>query len=146
MDIKSIQKLIDLVKKNNVAELEISQNGETVHIVLNQLDNVSKEGGKVSSEAKKVSDSELELHASKVVSNQKIIKSPMVGTVYLGASPDATHFVQKGQRVKMGDTLCIIEAMKMFNRIEAEQEGVVVDILVNDSSPVEYGQALFIIE
>ena len=70
MDIKSIQKLIDLVKKNNVAELEISQNGETIHIVLNQLENVSKESGKVSLEGKKVDSVEPELQTLKVVNNR----------------------------------------------------------------------------
>ncbi len=150
MDIKGIQKLIDLVKKNNVAELEISQNGEMVHIVLNSTDNTVKKGEPTglsvnNSDVKNNTLTE-ENHELKVPSNRKTIKSPMVGTVYLASSPNELPFVHKGKKVKVGDTLCIIEAMKMFNRIEADQEGVIVDILVQDSSPVEYGQILFVIE
>ncbi len=72
--------------------------------------------------------------------------SPMVGTMYIASSPDAPPFVKIGQHVKVGDTLCIIEAMKMFNEIEADRSGVIVDILVQNGEPVEYDQPLFIIE
>lgn len=72
--------------------------------------------------------------------------SPMVGTMYTSPSPDAPQFVTVGQSVKVGDTLCIIEAMKMFNEIEADRAGVIVDVLVNNGEPVEYDQPLFIIE
>lgn len=81
----------------------------------------------------------------KTVTGHKVC-SPMVGTMYASPSPDAPPFVKIGQSVKVGDTLCIIEAMKMFNEIEADRAGVIVDILVQNGEPVEYDQPLFIIE
>lgn len=74
------------------------------------------------------------------------VKAPMVGTFYISPSPDAQPFVKVGQTVKTGDTLCIIEAMKMFNEIEADRSGSIKEILVNNGEPVEFGQPLFIIE
>lgn len=74
------------------------------------------------------------------------VKAPMVGTLYMSPSPDAPPFVSAGQTVKVGDTLCIIEAMKMFNEIEADRSGVIKEILVGNGEPVEFGQPLFIIE
>jgi acetyl-CoA carboxylase biotin carboxyl carrier protein len=75
-----------------------------------------------------------------------VVKSPMVGTFYLAPSPDADPFIRVGQKVKVGDTLCLIEAMKMFNKIKADKAGKVVDILANDASPVEFDQGLVVIE
>jgi len=74
------------------------------------------------------------------------IKSPMVGTFYRKPSPDKPAFVEKGQTIKKGDVVCIIEAMKLFNEIESEIEGVIVDVLVNDASPVEFDQVLFLVK
>ena len=84
--------------------------------------------------------------AAPVVSAANALKSPMVGTFYRSASPTSAAFVEEGQTVKVGDTLCIIEAMKLMNEIEADRAGVVKKILISDGQPVEYGEPLFIIE
>ena len=76
----------------------------------------------------------------------EVITSPMVGTFYRAASPDSKPFVEKGQKVKKGDTLCILEAMKMMNQVNAETGGTIIDIMVDDAEPVEFGQPLFIIK
>ena len=75
-----------------------------------------------------------------------IITSPMVGTFYRAASPESKPFVEKGQKVSKGDTLCILEAMKMMNQVNAETGGTIIDILVDDAEPVEFGQPLFVIK
>ena len=76
----------------------------------------------------------------------ELITSPMVGTFYRAASPDSKPFVEKGQKVKKGDTLCILEAMKMMNQVNAETGGTIIDIMVEDAEPVEFGQPLFVIK
>ena len=76
----------------------------------------------------------------------EVITSPMVGTFYRAASPDSKPFVEKGQKVKKGDTLCILEAMKMMNQVNAETGGTIIDIMVDDAEPVEFGQPLFVIK
>ena len=86
------------------------------------------------------------VEAAPVVSAANAVKSPMVGTFYRSASPTSAAFVTEGQTVKVGDTLCIIEAMKLMNEIESDRAGVVKQILITDGQPVEYGEPLFIIE
>ena len=83
---------------------------------------------------------------SKDLPDGDIITSPMVGTFYRAASPDSKPFVEKGQKVSKGDTLCILEAMKMMNQVNAETGGTIIDILVDDAEPVEFGQPLFVIK
>jgi len=149
IDTKEIKKLIKLLDESNVAEIEISQGDESMRVsrsggiyaaapvahapVATAPAPAKEEGPHVKASA---SDDEAGHH----------IKSPMVGTFYRSPSPDAASFAEVGQRVKAGDTLCIIEAMKMMNQIEADKSGVVKAILVDDGTPVEYDQTLIIID
>lgn len=151
MDIPKIKKLIDLVNKNNVAELEVHEGDKSVRITrvmanANVIAPVGAESPRVIIEQVKA-DSALK-DSSKVTEAEKghMVKAPMVGTVYLAAAPGAKHFVEVGQTVKPGDTLCLIEAMKMFNRIESDKGGVIKALLVDNGQPVEFDQPLCVIE
>ena len=150
MDLRKLKALIDLVEKSGIAELEITEGEEKVRI--------AKQGGSApapsfhmhhaspmpqtapvapaAAPAEPVAAAEPEGHA---------VKAPMVGTFYRSSAPGAQSFVEVGQTVKAGDTLCIIEAMKLMNEIEADASGVIKAILVENGQPVEYGQPLFII-
>jgi acetyl-CoA carboxylase biotin carboxyl carrier protein len=146
MDLRKLKKLIDLVQESGIAELEITEGEEKVKIV---------KGGSVSLSAAPVAA----LSAPPVAApapaalpgepepgqEGHVVKAPMVGTFYRSPSPDAKPFVEVGQAVKEGDTICIIEAMKLMNEIEADASGVVKAILVENGQPVEYGQPLFIL-
>src|SRR6476620_5238278 len=148
MDLRKLKKLIDLVQESGIAELEITEGEEKVKIV---------KGGHVSvSAAAPVPVAPIEARApapaapapaAEAPAGQEghVVKAPMVGTFYRSPSPDAKAFVEVGQTVKEGDTICIIEAMKLMNEIEADAGGVVKAILVENGQPVEYGQALFIL-
>jgi acetyl-CoA carboxylase biotin carboxyl carrier protein len=151
MDLRKLKKLIDLVQESGIAELEITEGEEKVKIV---------KGGVVSvSAVAPIPQPAPELRApaapvaapaaaaAEVPAGQEghVVKAPMVGTFYRTPSPDAKPFVEVGQAVKEGDTICIIEAMKLMNEIEADAGGVVKAILVENGQPVEYGQALFIL-
>jgi acetyl-CoA carboxylase biotin carboxyl carrier protein len=148
MDIRKIKKMIDLVNENNIAELEVHEEKESVRITLNKNISNFAQIMQPSSAIMQQSDQKLLPEESKteIVDNRHTVKSPMVGSVYLSATPGAKHFVDIGQQVKVGDTLCLIEAMKMFNRIEADKTGTIAVRLVENAQPVEYGQPLFIIE
>jgi len=153
MDIRKIKKLIELLDESGIAEIEIKEGEESVRI--------TRQGGSVPAPAPQqiistpapaaapapaatpAADSAPAAEAE--VSGHKIT-SPMVGTFYRAASPGASPFTEVGQTVNAGDTLCIIEAMKILNQIEADQSGTVKAILVEDGQPVEFGQPLFIIE
>jgi acetyl-CoA carboxylase biotin carboxyl carrier protein len=151
MDLRKLKALIDLVEKSGIAELEITEGEEKVRI--------AKQGGAVPpptylhpvppapqaapapvaaapAPAEAAAPAEPEGH---------VVKAPMVGTFYRSSAPGAQAFVEVGQPVKAGDTLCIIEAMKLMNEIEADASGVIKAILVENGQPVEYGQPLFII-
>jgi len=148
MDIRKIKKLIDLVNENNIAELEIHEEKESVHIVLNK-NNLPTSANLLPSlpiaptvEVKSL----IEQPAAINNTSKNTINSPMVGSVYLSPSPGAKNFVEIGHKVKAGDTLCLIEAMKMFNRIEADRAGTITACLVSNGQPVEYNQPLFTIE
>ena len=150
MDLRKLKKLIDLVQESGIAELEITEGEEKVKIV---------KGGHVSvSAAAPVPVAPIEARApapaaaapapaAEAPAGQEghVVKAPMVGTFYRSPSPDAKAFVEVGQTVKEGDTICIIEAMKLMNEIEADAGGVVKAILVENGQPVEYGQPLFLI-
>jgi len=141
MDLRKLKTLIDLVSESNVSELEITEAEGKVRIV--------KGGGAVVQQfvaapvppAAAAAVAEL---PAPVVGHQ--VKSPMVGTFYRSASPGAKAFVDVGAQVKEGDTLCIIEAMKILNEIEADKSGTVTRILADNGQAVEYGQPLFVIE
>lgn len=149
MDLRKLKKLIDLVQESGIAELELTEDGEKVRISRNFTSNmgmqqqyapmqyaVSPQG-----QAAPVAVAA----ALPVVEEGHAVKSPMVGTFYRSASPDSKAFVEVGDTVAVGDTLCIIEAMKLLNEIESDKAGVVKKILVDNGLAVEYGEPLFII-
>lgn len=153
MDIRKIKKLIELVEESGIAELEISEGEESVRI--------SRSGPAVAAPAPvqyaaapapvaaaapvAAPAPAVEAAAPAVPAGHQVL-SPMVGTFYRSPSPDAKAFVEVGQSVNAGDTLCIVEAMKMMNQIEADKSGVVTAILVEDGQAVEFDQPLVVIE
>jgi acetyl-CoA carboxylase biotin carboxyl carrier protein len=140
MDIRKIKKLIELVEESGIAELEISEGEESVRI--------SRNGAAMPAPvhyAAAPAPAATEAAAPAVPAGHQVL-SPMVGTFYRSPSPDAKSFVEVGQTVNAGDTLCIVEAMKMMNQIEADKSGVVTAILVEDGQPVEFDQPLVVIE
>ena len=149
MDLRKLKTLIDLVSESNVSELEITEAEGKVRIV--------KGGGAVvqqfaaplvapvAAQAPAVAAAPV-APAAEAAPTGHIVKSPMVGTFYRSASPGAAAFVEVGSQVKVGDTVCIIEAMKILNEIEADKAGTVKQILGENGQAVEYGQPLFVIE
>lgn len=150
MDLRKLKKLIDLVEESGITELEVTEGEEKVRIVKQSIVAAQQtymvpQAAPVARPAKTTSvdlddeDDEDELPEGQV------IKSPMVGTFYRSASPGSDAFVQVGSTVKTGDTLCIVEAMKLLNEIESDCAGTVKAILVENGQPVEFGEPLFII-
>lgn len=148
MDLRKVKKLIDLVTENNIAELEIHEDKESIRISLNGKNQNFAPIVTTSSPILQTSEQQTTKSdtAKTENTNKHTVNSPMVGTVYLSATPGAKHFVEIGQNVKVGDTLCLIEAMKMFNKIEADRTGVVTARLIENEQPVEFDQPLFVIE
>ena len=150
MDIRKIKKLIEIIEESDITELEIHEGEDSVRInrysgppqgtsvapafVPSTLETA---GGHVETPVSVEEDIE--------ASSGHTIHSPMVGTFYLGPSPGSKPFVNVGQEVSVGDTLCIIEAMKILNQIESDKAGVVAKILVENAQPVEYNQPLFVL-
>ncbi|MHB8921717.1 MAG: acetyl-CoA carboxylase biotin carboxyl carrier protein [Halothiobacillus sp.] len=149
MDIRKIKKLIELLEESGIAEIEIREGEESVRISRGQIMQPAPMGyaypAPTAAPAPHAAMASVAA-ATPVVAAGTSIKSPMVGTFYRAASPTAKVFVEIGSTVKVGDTLCVIEAMKMFNQIEAETSGTITAILVENGQPVEYDQPLFIIE
>jgi len=155
MDLRKLKKLIDLVEESGIAELELTEGEEKVKIsrqLMNQAAPTTHyiqasqqmghqpqmailSDGEATSETKPIAE-KIDGHA---------VNSPMVGTFYRSPSPDAKAFVDVGSKVTKGDTLCIIEAMKLLNEIEADATGTIKKILLENGQPVEYGETLFII-
>lgn len=151
MDIRKIKKLIELVEESGIAELEITEGEESVRIhrggshsapMHYQLPPQQMMAAPAPAPA---APAAAEAPAAPELSGH-VVKSPMVGTFYAAPAPGAADFVSVGQQVKAGDTLCIVEAMKMMNQIEADKGGVVKQILVENGEPVEFDQPLFVIE
>ncbi|PID60074.1 MAG: acetyl-CoA carboxylase, biotin carboxyl carrier protein [Gammaproteobacteria bacterium] len=157
MDIRKIKKLIELLEESNVAEIEIQEGEDSVRI--------SRSGGAApvppvptftaapvmpaATTAPAPAPAAPPVAAADEGENQlagTVVESPMVGTFYRSSSPDSRPFVEVGQSVARGDTLCIIEAMKIMNQIEAETSGTVRAILIEDGQPVEYGEPLIVID
>ena len=149
MDLRKLKTLIDLVSESNVSELEITEAEGKVRIV--------KGGGAVmhamaapmmvaAPAAAPVAAVAQAVVAPEPVATGHVVKSPMVGTFYRAASPGAKSFVEIGSQVKEGETICIIEAMKILNEIEADKSGTVTQILGENGQAVEYGQPLYVIE
>lgn len=153
MDIRKIKKLIELVEESGITELEVSEEEGSVRISRAtvaapanvQYSIPAAAPAPVAAPAAPVAAPAAPAAAPEEVTGHKI-RSPMVGTFYRSPSPEAKAFVEVGQTVKVGDALCIVEAMKMMNRIEADKAGVVKAILVNDGEPVEFDEPLIIIE
>ena len=154
MDIRKIKKLIELLEESGIAELEIKEGEESVRISRQSstvVQTVAPAPVQVATAAVAPAAPAPSLApaapAEKAESESgHRVKSPMVGTFYAAASPTSGPFVTQGQQVSAGDTLCIIEAMKMMNQIEADKAGTIRSILVENGSPVEFDQVLFIIE
>ncbi|ENX9166964.1 acetyl-CoA carboxylase biotin carboxyl carrier protein [Neisseria gonorrhoeae] len=152
MDLRKLKKLIDLVEESGIAEIEVTEGEEKVRItrtiaaaaahvyaapVPAAAPAVTPAAAPVAASAPAAAPAARDLSDAQ--------KSPMVGTFYRAPGPNAAAFVEVGQQVKAGDTLCIIEAMKLMNEIEAEKSGTVKEILVENGTPVEFGEPLFII-
>ncbi|MDQ5847412.1 MAG: acetyl-CoA carboxylase biotin carboxyl carrier protein [Pseudomonadota bacterium] len=144
MDLRKLRKLIDLVQESGIAELEITEGEEKVKIVKGGGISVSSAPATAPTAAPPTTAAAPAAEPEPAQEGH-VVKAPMVGTFYRSPSPDAKVFVEVGQTVKEGDTICIIEAMKLMNEIEADAAGVVKAILVENGQPVEYGQALFIL-
>ena len=144
MDIRKIKKLIELLNEAGIAEIEISEGEESVRISRGYPLTVPGVASPVQQTVETVlAPAGAAGDPSAPVDEGHVIKSPMVGTFYTAASPDMQPFVKIGQSVKVGDTLCIIEAMKLMNELECEIKGTIVEICVENAQPVEYGQVLF---
>lgn len=152
MDMRKIKKLIELIQSTGVAEIEIREGEEAVRITREVKHQPAPQYVAAPAAAPASAPVAQEAPAAKTespkapASNGHAIKSPMVGTVYLSPNPGAKAFVEIGQTVKVGDVICLIEAMKMFNQIEADKAGTVTARLVDNGTPVEFNQPLFTIE
>lgn len=147
MDIRKIKKLIEIIEESGIAEIEIKEGEEFVRISRYSAAPapVAYAPQPVAPVAAAPAAAPVSTVSEEVITGH-IVKSPMVGTFYRSASPGAKPFTDVGQKVQAGDTLCIIEAMKILNQIEADKTGTVTKILVENAEPVEYGQPLFVIE
>jgi acetyl-CoA carboxylase biotin carboxyl carrier protein len=147
MDIRKIKKLIDLIEESDIAEIEISEGEESVRISrYSSVAPVQYAAPMAMAPATAVSAAPVAAAPVEEKVSGHVVKSPMVGTFYRSASPGSPAFVEIGQAVTVGQTVCIIEAMKILNQIEADKSGKIKQILVENAHPVEYGQPLFIIE
>jgi acetyl-CoA carboxylase biotin carboxyl carrier protein len=156
MDIRKIKKLIELLEESGIAEIEIKEGEEAVRISrmmappagvqpITQVVHSAAPAG-VPSRAPELPAAALTEGAAKPKPNEHVITAPMVGTFYAAPSPGAKPFVEIGDEIKVGQVLCVIEAMKMMNQIEADKAGRIASILARNGDPVEFGQPLFVIE
>ncbi|WP_429038950.1 acetyl-CoA carboxylase biotin carboxyl carrier protein [Aeromonas media] len=153
MDIRKIKKLIELVEESGIAELEISEGEESVRISRNFSGQVSVAPQMMMQPAQAqhaaapvAAAAQAAAPAADAAPSGHLMRSPMVGSFYRSSSPEAKPFVEVGQHVNVGDTLCIVEAMKMMNQIESDKAGVIKAILVENGQAVEFDEPLFIIE
>lgn len=146
MDIRKIKKLIDLIEESDIAEIEISEGEESVRISRYSAAAPVQYAAPVAVASAPAAAASVATAPVEEKISGHVVKSPMVGTFYRSASPGSAAFVEIGQSVSVGQTLCIIEAMKILNQIEADKSGKIKQILVENGHPVEYGQPLFIIE
>ena len=156
MDLRKLKTLIDLVQQSGIAELEITEGEEKVRIsrgTSTAPPQSAAQAGTVyvpapampAADSAPASVAAPEQPPAPAAPEGHVVKSPMVGTFYRSAAPDSKPFVEVGQAVKAGDTVCIIEAMKLLNEIEADHDGIVKEILVENGEPVEYGQPLLVL-
>ena len=153
MDIRKVKKLMEMLEESSLGEMEIIEGEESIRLskssnipTQNLVNQIPLPGSIETSKSQEVSQSmnEVEEVAENISGHE--IKSPMVGTFYEAPSPGSRPFVSVGDVVKVGDTLCIIEAMKMLNQIESDKSGVIKAIIAENAQPVEFNQVLFIIE
>lgn len=153
MDTRKIRKLIELVKETGIGELEVKSGEESVRINCQTISNIAAPMTQhyttppAEPAPSKLSNLDVETKVQKPKALEgHHVKSPMVGTAFLAPTPGTAPFISVGQHVEIGDTLCLIEAMKMFNKIEADRAGTISARLVENDQPVEYDQSLFIID
>jgi acetyl-CoA carboxylase biotin carboxyl carrier protein len=144
MDIRKIKKLIEIIEESGIAELEVKEGEESIRISRYSANTVMAAPVNYAPVPQGAAPAIAAAPAEEKITGH-IVKSPMVGTFYRSASPGSKTFAEIGQAVKAGDTLCIIEAMKILNQIEADKSGTVTQVLVDNAEPVEYGQPLFVI-
>ena len=148
MDVKKLKQVIKLLKDNGLEEIEVEEKDSRIRVksaVAGTAVALAHPQAPILVDTPVV-EAKPSSSEKKVESKYKVINSPMVGTFYRSPSPDADIYVEEGQTVKKGQTLCIVEAMKLMNEIEAEFKGKIVSILVENGQPVEYGEALFEID
>jgi acetyl-CoA carboxylase biotin carboxyl carrier protein len=152
MDIRKIKKLIEMLEESDIAEIEIREGEESIRLCRYSAPPIFPAA--VTAPPLQPSQQAPASRAAEGATEQTepeqetghVVRSPMVGTFYRASSPGAKPFVEVGQRIEVGDTLCIIEAMKILNQIEADKAGVIVKVSVENGQPVEYNQPLFTIE
>lgn len=148
MDLRKLKKLIDLVEASGIAELEITEGEEKVRIaksIAGAPMMMAHAPQMMHAPAAVAAPAAAAVPAEDAMPEGHVVRSPMVGTFYRAAAPGSKNFAEVGQSVNAGDTVCIIEAMKLLNEIEADQGGVIKAILVENGQPVEYGEPLFVI-
>ena len=152
MDIRKVKKLIELLEESGISEIEISEGEESVRISRHPQGMTVMQAAAmpapmpVAHQAAPVAAPPAPVAAPAAPAAEKTITAPMVGTFYSAPAPGAKPFIQVGDEIKVGQVLCIIEAMKMMNQIESEKDGRVVSVLARNGEPVEFGQTLFVIE
>ncbi|UOY04154.1 acetyl-CoA carboxylase biotin carboxyl carrier protein [Candidatus Blochmanniella pennsylvanica] len=150
MDIRKIKKLITLIEESNISKLEISEGNKIVRITRSTSkipsDSTRLPTKKESETPVCISNTETRYENVKLIDNGHVIRSPMVGIFYIASSSDSNPFVSVGQTVEVGDTLCIVEAMKVMNQIQSDKSGVIKAILIDNGQPVEFNEPLLIIE
>ena len=151
MDIRKVKKLIEMLEESNLNEIEIKEGEESVKLVKAQVSSIKEQIVSSVNEAPKISSTENQDQKNSEMEKEeqilgKTVDSPMVGTFYGAPNPGADDFVSVGDKISEGDVLCIIEAMKMMNEVKSDFSGTVKRVLVENAEPVEFGQALFVVE
>lgn len=154
MDLRKIKKLMELLEESGIAEIEVKEGEESIKLSRNisttnmQAPQMIQQPIQTSQPPanQQISDIGTDTVDDLKEAKRNTVNSPMVGTFYASASPESKPFVTIGQSIKKGDTLCILEAMKMMNQVQAESDGKIVEILVDNAEPVEFDQPLFVIE
>lgn len=147
MDLRKLKKLIDLVEESGISELELTEGEEKVRISRAVTHAAAPQVMQAAAPlaAPLVAATAVSTEEVPVVAEGHTVESPMVGSFYRSSSPESSAFVEVGDKVEVGDTLCIIEAMKLLNEIESDKAGIVKKVLVENGQPVEYGEPLFVI-
>ena len=155
MDLRKIKKLMELLEESGIAEIEVKEGEESIKLSRNISSSANMQVPQIIQQPVQTSQPPTNQQAADMGVNsvddlkkekRNTVNSPMVGTFYASASPESKPFVTIGQSVKKGDTLCILEAMKMMNQVQAESDGKIVEILVDNAEPVEFDQPLFVLE